>query len=518
MPFLRLALLHAAAAHKQPKANRTLLLDLFRRAGDAGAQLALAPEMAISGYSFSSRDDIAPYTETVDGPTLASLEEIARSYGMYACIGLAEREQPTNMFYNSAFVLAPSGEVVCRYRKINAEHRWACPGNPRDDNTFATPWGRMGLLICSDSYQSLPSRISALRGADLLLIPANWPPTGLDPREIWRARAMENGIHVAACNRTGMDLHMDCRHGPSVVYNPQGTPLLEHTSPENRILLVDLPLTENNRLPSAARLDCLQQRNLTDISSCYLNLAGITDLTAFLRLPEPGPLMIDCVAITSMEAIFAHLMTFQADQENISTVHLLPAAGYSDRFLDELRQYCAEKGQAVVLTRLGEAEGLYWMQADEPVDYRPYQYGETNDQQLPMFDFGPARLLFAPLATLRHPEPILAAAKQGCDLALSSDRCLSPGEQLLAGVRTIDNIAVAVCTAQGGGIWITPEGHQRWEEHLTGKKRTCRYLLDTGRTRKKRFQDRVDYQLLLAGTPCPLGDLPGKEHLVRQDA
>ncbi|NCC94577.1 MAG: hypothetical protein EOM10_15100, partial [Opitutae bacterium] len=120
----------------------------------------------------------------------------------------------------------------------------------------------------------------------------------------------------------------------------------------------------------------------------------------------------------------------------LADMHLLPAAGYSDRFLDELRQYCAEKGQAVVLTRLGEAEGLYWMQADEPVDYRPYQYGETNDQQLPMFDFGPARLLFAPLATLRHPEPFLAAAKQGCDLALSSDRCLSPGEQLLAGVRT----------------------------------------------------------------------------------
>jgi predicted amidohydrolase len=502
MPPLKLALLHATATHKQPDTNRSRLLDLFRRAGDAGAQLAMAPEMVISGYSFSSRDDIAPYTESIDGPTLNSLRDIARKFKMYTCIGLAEREQRTNIYYNSAFVLDPCGEVACRYRKINAEHRWACPGNPREDNTFDTPWGRLGVLICSDSYHSLPSRVSALRGADLLLIPSNWPPTGLDPREIWRARALENGIHIAACNRTGVDLSMDCRGGASAVYTPQGNILLEHTSPEEQMLLVDLPLTEDNRLHSATRLDRLRQRTMGDICSCSLNLEGISDLTTFLHLPKPGQLRLHCVATTSLETILAHLQAIHAEPEQLSTLHLLPAAEYSDRVIEQLQLLCSENHCAIALNRLGKPSGLYWLQDGHAPKILPNEQRKHTKAPLPpLIDFGPARIIFAPKAALYHPEPMLAAAKQGCDVVLSSDRCLSPVEQLLAGTRTIDNLAVAVCTPHKGGIWMTPEGHQRWEEYLTGGDATCRYLLDTNRTRKKRFQDRVDYEVLLADRP-----------------
>jgi Predicted amidohydrolase len=64
MSFLKLALIHSAAEHKQTARNRDRLLDLFRQAGEAGAQLVVAPEMAVSGYSFDNRQDIAPYTET----------------------------------------------------------------------------------------------------------------------------------------------------------------------------------------------------------------------------------------------------------------------------------------------------------------------------------------------------------------------------------------------------------------------------------------------------------------------
>jgi predicted amidohydrolase len=502
MPLLKLALLHAPVDHKQPDSNRSRLLDLFRRAGDAGTQLAMAPEMAVSGYSFSSRADIASYTESVNGPTLAALGEIARMYRMYTCIGLAEQEQHTGIFYNSAFVLDPCGEVICRYRKINAEHRWACPGNPRQDNTFLTPWGRVGLLICSDAYHSLPSRISALRGADLLLIPSNWPPTGLDPREIWRARALENGIHVAVCNRTGMDLSMDCRGGTSGVYTPRGSTLLECSSPEARLLLVDVPLSDDNRLPSSLRRARLQHRATGDIQSCYLNLAGITDLTGFLDLPKPGPLRLHCIAASRMESILPHLCCDDEQQNKLHTLHLLPAAGYSDRAIEQLHRFCATGNHAIALARLDEAPGLYWLQGGQPPQVQSNWPREPADsRQLPMIDYGPARILFAPMHTLYHPEPLLAAAKQGCDVAISSDRRLSAEDRLLAGTRTIDNLAVAVCTADGGGIWITPEGHQRWDERLADGDKACRYLLDTSRTRKKRFQDRVDYQLLLTQSP-----------------
>lgn len=495
MPTLTLALLHATAEHKQPEINRSRLLQLFRQAGAAGAQLAVSPELAISGYSFASREDIAPFTETGDGPTINGLRQIARDYGMYLCVGLAEREPRCNLFYNSAFVLDPSGEVVCRYRKMNAESRWACPGNPREDNTFTTPWGRIGLLICSDSYHSLPARVTARRGADLILIPANWPPTGLDPREIWQARALENGVHIATCNRTGMDLHMDCRQGPSTVFSPEGVPLLDHCSARPQLLLVQLPLDDDGRLPSGQRWKRFGQ-DLGDCTACALHRTGIADLTGFLQLPPPGPLTIHCVATSSPDQILAHLET---DANRLSpSLWLLPAAPYSDRLLAQMQEHCAHQGVAICCTRLQQQLGIYWLQDGQPPRILPLSAWESG-AALPGIDYGPARVLPVPLWALHHPEPICAAAKQGCDLVVCSSPTFSTGDRLIAGVRTIDNVATALCAPTGGGVWLTPEGHQRWQETLAAPQAECTFLLDTQRTRVKKFQDRVDYELLLAG-------------------
>lgn len=495
MSTLTLALLHATAAHKQPETNRLQLLQLFRQAGEAGAQLALSPELAISGYSFASREDIAPFTETVEGPTINGLRQIARDYGMYLCVGLAEREAQTNLFYNSAFVLDPCGEVVCRYRKMNAEIRWACPGNPREDNTFATPWGRIGLLICSDSYHSLPARVTARRGAELILIPANWPPTGLDPREIWQARALENGTYIATCNRTGMDLSMDCRQGPSTVFSPEGVSLLDHCSPETQLLLAQLPLGDDGRLPSDKRRERLSQE-LGDCCACALHRAGIADLTDFLRLPPPGPLRIHCVATAALEQIQAYL---QGNENHLSpSLSLLPAAPYSDRDVELLQGYCDHWGTAICCTRLNQHPGIYWLQGKQPPRILPLSAGQDGFSPA-CIDYGPARVLPIPLWALHHPEPICAAAKQGCDVVVCSSATFSADDGLIAGVRTIDNVATAVSSPEGGGVWLTPEGHQRWQETLATPRADCTYLLDTQRTRIKKFQDRVDYQRLLAG-------------------
>ena len=59
------------------------------------------------------------------------------------------------------------------------------------------------MLICADTYYGLLPRSLALHDVDLLLTLANWPLVGIDPREVWRARALENGIGVIGANRTG---------------------------------------------------------------------------------------------------------------------------------------------------------------------------------------------------------------------------------------------------------------------------------------------------------------------------
>jgi biotin synthase-like enzyme len=69
--------------------------------------------------------------------------------------------------------------------------------------------------------------------------------------------------------------------------------------------------------------------------------------------------------------------------------------------------------------------------------------------------------------------------------------------RLLAGARTINHLATAVCAANGAGIWMRPEGHQRWHEEQAGSGERCTFVLDNSLTRQKKFQDRVDFEILL---------------------
>lgn len=219
---MRIGLVHLDVRYREPETNRENILMLNREAALQGADVILNTELSAAGNSFHGREEIAQYVESARGLTVSALAEIAREYSKFIGIGLAERDDATGIYYNSAIMIGRDGTQVFRHRKINAEMRRACPGDPKQANSFETPWGRMGILVCSDTYYGLFARSMALKGVDLLWVPAHWPPIGIDPLEIWRARVLENGFFLAACNRTGKDRVMDCRGAVSCVYGPNG--------------------------------------------------------------------------------------------------------------------------------------------------------------------------------------------------------------------------------------------------------------------------------------------------------
>ena len=223
-PSLKIALVHFSVAYKQPDQNLAALKELHRRAAREGARIIFNTELALSGYSFSSRDDVAPFSQTLSGSAVQEMAALAKELHVFIGITFPEQDPDTHSYYNAAVVLSPEGKVVCRYHKIYGEKRWARPGNPFQEGVFDTPWGRVGVAVCADSYFGLIPRTLALKGADLLWVPANWPPTGMiSPLDVWRTRALENGIYVAACNRTGKDRVMDCTKAVSAVIAPDGT-------------------------------------------------------------------------------------------------------------------------------------------------------------------------------------------------------------------------------------------------------------------------------------------------------
>ena len=496
---LRIALLHAAIAYGEVEENRQTLLDMIGRAAGQGADLIMAPEMALSGYSFESREAIAPFVETIDGPTVTAVGDLARLHGVYVCVGLALKEPKTGIFHNSAVVVGPSGKVVCRYNKNNAESRWACPGDARQKNFFETPWGRVGLLICSDSYYGLMPRITALRDVDLLLVPANWPPSGLDPRELWRARAMENGFYLVACNRTGIDRTMDCRKAASCGFDLKGRMLLDASHEDSQIFIVDLPLTVDGGLDDTTRRHCLASRCPDRYNDCYLNLRPIQDLTSFLNLPAPDTLSIHGVVPQKDEHPIDALLRHLNGQSASPGLFILPWFDYSDKALRHIGEIADNHQVDVVTCRLtSNGHRCFAFPVDADVQNWPFALSACEQVAgYPQIDFASARLKLAAFDLLTHPEAVVAVAKKGCDLVVAFDEHLTDDKRLLAGVRTIENLAVAGCAPANAGIWLPPEGHQRWEEYVAGPGEVCHCVLDTHRTRQKRFQDNIDFDILL---------------------
>ncbi len=151
------------------------LIALHREAAAKGARLILNTELALSGYSFSSRSDVRPFTRTLEDRDIRAMAALAQELSVYIGMTFPQRDPATDSFYNAAAVFSPEGEMVLNYRKVTGEKRWARAGNPMQESTFETPWGRVGVAVCADSYFGLIPRTLALKGADLVWVPANWP-------------------------------------------------------------------------------------------------------------------------------------------------------------------------------------------------------------------------------------------------------------------------------------------------------------------------------------------------------
>lgn len=185
------------------------------------ARLIVLPEMASTGYCWTSREEIAPYVEPIPGPTTEYFQQLATQHRCYIAVGLPEVDPLTQVYYNSVALLGPDG-LVGTYRKLHsyiAEPRWARDGD-RGLPVCETELGRISTLICADADYCEPSRIAALRGADVVLLLTNWDDEAC-PSSWWMARAFENGVYVIASNRYDRERGAQFSGG-SCVLNPDG--------------------------------------------------------------------------------------------------------------------------------------------------------------------------------------------------------------------------------------------------------------------------------------------------------
>ena len=227
-------------------ANREMSCAAIQSAVSAGAQVVVLPELVTSGYVFDSLDEARSTAIGPDHELFGEWSAVVARTDAVVIGGFCE-PAPDGGVYNSALVLDGTG-VLAVYRKIHlwdTEKNFFTPG-PDAPPIVATRYGNIAVVICYDLEFPELTRSVALRGADLLAVPTNWPlvhrPTGERPPEVQVgiAAARVNKMAIACADRTGTERGQEWTGGTTIISEAGW---VVATAGDNGVATADVDLT-----------------------------------------------------------------------------------------------------------------------------------------------------------------------------------------------------------------------------------------------------------------------------------
>jgi predicted amidohydrolase len=239
-----------------PEANLERMLEWLQSPELAQSDLIVFPECMLSGYCFASLDEARSAAQSLAGPAVQAISDWCFKLNKVVAFGMLEIGEE-GAIYNSCPLIGPQGVIGC-YRKIHLPYlgidRFTAPGE-NGFRSFAAGDMNVGIHICYDGSFPESSRCLALDGADLLILPTNWPP-GADTfaRYLPNARALENNVYFMSVNRVGTERGFRFI-GHSRICDPNGNAMADAPHEEECILTanIDLARARNKRLVRVPR-------------------------------------------------------------------------------------------------------------------------------------------------------------------------------------------------------------------------------------------------------------------------
>lgn len=221
------------------------------------ADIATFPESVILGWENPDAHLLATPIPGVDSNRVAAL---ARKYGLMIAIGLDEKAG--DRLYDSAILVDKTGKLLWKHRKLNVLAELMDPpyseGALEGIGAIDTEYGRIGMMICADTFVDANAERVAELKPDLMLIPYGWAAevNKWPQHEKDLERLLVRRAKMWKCPVIGTDLVGVMTHGPwkgwtyggaSVVVDGSGKVLAILRDRDMEVHVAELPLVHRTK-------------------------------------------------------------------------------------------------------------------------------------------------------------------------------------------------------------------------------------------------------------------------------
>lgn len=179
-----------------------------------GAEIVTFPESSILGWENPAAHQRACPIPGADSDALCAL---ARRYRVFLCAGLDEKDG--DRLFDSCILIDDKGTILLKHRKVNVLPELMTPPYSVGDGiarAVDTRFGKIGMIICADSFRTELVKSMAGQKPDLVLIPYGWAA----PEETWPGHGdslrdiVQTVARTVHCPVIGTDLIGTVTNGP----------------------------------------------------------------------------------------------------------------------------------------------------------------------------------------------------------------------------------------------------------------------------------------------------------------
>ncbi|MBY0061340.1 MULTISPECIES: carbon-nitrogen family hydrolase [Priestia] len=241
---MKVQLFQMEIIEEEVKQNENRIECLFEEKLDADTEIVVIPEMWNTGYDLKN---VAEKSDIDLKRTFSFIQSLAIKHQVNIIAGSVSNKRYNNI-YNTAFAVSKAGELLYQKDKIHLvpmldEHHYLTGGDEVPE-VFEINGIKASQIICYDLRFPEITRYPASQGAKIIFYVAQWTTKNIDHwKTLLKARAIENGVYVIACNSVGKVNHKNhagnTYAGHSMIIEPNGN-IVEEGRDQEEIITAEI--------------------------------------------------------------------------------------------------------------------------------------------------------------------------------------------------------------------------------------------------------------------------------------